>query len=340
MYLNDYARSLKDLGYRESVKPNWYVYVKREDGKQKVAVIIFNNFNARVQSSQNLKKIQEIIDNDPVLLPFDDEREYLFLILVSSKRYFRSMDRTLNVMQISEDGKCSISIHTSVFDRELRELKLSRVYERSLDKSVSYNESYGYGFAYITTIVMVLCVIVFIKKLNPEVFGASYEIVRSCGHYQNLLTASFMHSGLLHLTGNIFTLAVIGLSLEKRMGHLSYLALILTSAVFTNLVSVSWFYIEGQPQLITVGLSGVVFAVLGADIVYGLAHGERIIYSAILVGINLLFGMLNPVVNNVAHIAGLGYGVWFMLIVVVTASINNKRLMAYIYKEKVKRVSA
>lgn len=339
MYLNDYARTLKSMGYKENIKPNWYVYVKNDNGMYKVAVILFNSFNTNIQRQQNIEKIKEIIDSDPCLLPLDNRREYLFLILTSRKGAFRGTDRSLNVLQIAEDGGFKNKAHSDVFKDEIKALKASRQYERSLDKSQSYDITYGYKSAFINYLVMFVCIALFVKGADTSKFGASYEVVRKTGHYQNLLTAGFIHNGLLHLLGNMLGLIVVGLSLEKRMGHVKYLSLILMSAVFTNLISVSWFFIEGNPQKMTVGLSGAVFAVLAADIVYGLSHGESIAYSAAIIAFNLLAGMMNPTINNTAHISGLAFGLWFMLVFVIMEKVERNRLGAYIYKEKVKRLT-
>ena len=33
MYINDYAEALKLMGYKETVKPDWYVYVKLDNNR-------------------------------------------------------------------------------------------------------------------------------------------------------------------------------------------------------------------------------------------------------------------------------------------------------------------
>lgn len=339
MYLNDYAETLKSMGYKEIIKPNWYVYVKNDNGTYKVAVILFNSFNTNIQRQQNIEKIKEIIDADPCLLPLGIKREYLFLILTSRKGFFRRTDKSFNVIQIAEDGGFKNKAPSGIFKDEIKALKASRQFERSVDKSQSYDMAYGYRSAFISYLVMFICIALYVKGADATKFGASYEVVRKMGHYQNLLTAGFIHNGLLHLFGNMLGLIVIGLSLEKRIGHVKYLALIFMSVIFTNLISVSWFFIEGNPQKMTVGLSGAVFAVLAADVVYGLAHGESIAYSAVIIAFNLLTGTMNPVINNTAHISGLVFGLWFMLVFVLTEKVQRNKLGAYIYKEKVKRLT-
>lgn len=339
MYVNDYAETLKFMGYKENVTPDWYVYTKLENDIFKVCVILFNDFNTKVQSKKNLMSIRSIIDEDPVLVPFPNKREYLFIILVSSKKFFRHIGRELNALQIAENGTYKATINTDVFKTEIKALQKSREFESSMNKEMSYDALYGYKSAIVNYIVMITCIVLFIKGVSPEKYGASYDLIRRSGHYQNLLTANFLHAGILHLLGNLIILAFIGIPLERRFGHFKYLLLVLTSAVFASLISVSSFFIGGHPQTVTVGLSGVVFAVLAADVVYGLSYGERIGGSVFLILLNILFGSMNPTINNTAHIAGLAYGAWFMGLSVIIEKTKANKLSAYIYKEKIKRIT-
>lgn len=339
MYINDYAEALKLMGYKESIKPGWYTYVKLDKGRYKVVVMLHNNFGNLIQTENNLNMIKEQIDNDAKTLPIEAEREFLFVILVSKKAFFEGLGRDNNVLQIAENGKYKKSLKDAVFNEELKELNSSRIYEQAVNNRLSYSYLYKHRTSFITFLIAAICVFLMAKRVDPLTYGASYNLVRLQGHYQNLITANFLHVGLLHFLGNLITLLIIGTTLEKKIGHARYFILILSSALFTSAVSISWYFIKGNPEMITVGLSGVLFAILGADIVYGFKHKENIIYPLAFIVFNILSGVLSPNVNNTAHISGLIFGEWFMLIMILAFGAKKDNLSTYIYKHKVQRMS-
>jgi len=338
MYVNDYSEAFKLMGYKETVKPNWYVYVKHDDNKYKVAIMLYNNFGSLLQTEKNLNSIKEQIDNDPKILPLEYKREYLFIVLVSKKAFFMNLGKSNNILQIAENGKYRESLNTTIFNDDIRELDRSRIYEQTVNNSLSYPAFYGSRISFITFLIALICVILMIKRIDPLEYGASYELVRVKGHYQNLLTANFLHVGIFHLLGNIVTLLIIGTSLEKKIGHLRYLVIILSSAFFTSILSISWYFIEERPQMITAGLSGVVFAILGADIVHGLKYKENTIYPIVLAIFNIFSGVFSPNINNIAHISGLFFGIWLMLVIIAAFGVKKDNLSSYIYKHRIRRL--
>jgi rhomboid protease GluP len=338
MYINDYAEALKHMGYKEVVKPDWYIYVKHDGDCYKVVVMLHNNFGSLIQTEKNLNRIKMQIENDPKTLPLELKKEFFFIILVSKKAFFEGLGKDNNVLQIAENGKYKKSLKSAAFDEELRELNNSRIYEQAVNNRLSYSSLYERRTSFITFLVAAICVTLMVKRVDPLIYGASYNLVRIQGQYQNLITANFLHVGFLHLLGNLVTLLIVGTSLEKKMGHARYFILTLSSALFTSIISISWYFIEGNPQMITVGLSGVLFAILGADIVHGLKYGENIIYSLALVVFNIISGVFSPSVNNAAHISGLIFGAWFMLLMIVAFEVKKDNLNTYIYRHKVQRM--
>lgn len=61
------------------------------------------------------------------------------------------------------------------------------------------------------------------------------------GQFYRVFTASFLHSGWLHLTANMVALVCVGNFLEKRLGHLRFLALFLISDVIASLMFYGYF---------------------------------------------------------------------------------------------------
>ena len=87
-----------------------------------------------------------------------------------------------------------------------------------------------------------------------------------------LLTSIFLHSGLMHLAGNMLFLWVFGDNVEDYFGHLGYLAFYLVCGVGSGLVHVLFNLHSGIPA---VGASGAISGVMGAYAV--LYPGHRIL---------------------------------------------------------------
>ena len=76
-----------------------------------------------------------------------------------------------------------------------------------------------------------------------------------------LLTAAFLHGGLLHLLGNMWFLWIFGKKVEDRMGHVRFFYFYLGCAILSNLTHI---YLNPQSVLPTIGASGAVAGILGA----------------------------------------------------------------------------
>lgn len=91
--------------------------------------------------------------------------------------------------------------------------------------------------------------------------------------YLTLLTAMFMHGGLMHLMGNMLYLYIFGDNIENRMGHGRYLGFYLTCGLLASLAHVFTSVAIGANLLIpSLGASGAISGVLGG---YLLLHPKR-----------------------------------------------------------------
>lgn len=138
------------------------------------------------------------------------------------------------------------------------------------------------------------------------------------GEYWRLLTSMFLHIGMLHLLVNCLSLFIIGSMTERIFGSFSMLLIYVMSGFSGGSVS----YAMLGPYSVAAGASGAVFGCLGAVGSYFLLRkkimGEvgRQSFNAVLMlaGINFVFGIIVPSVDNWAHIGGfiggtlIGYG--------------------------------
>jgi rhomboid protease GluP len=137
--------------------------------------------------------------------------------------------------------------------------------------------------------------------------GARYNPLIAQGQYWRLLTACFLHIGVIHLLFNGYALLRIGEGAERFMGPLAFLVIYLVSGVAGNVLGFL------GSRSISAGASGAIFGLLGALVAYFAVHrrdlGERgtaALKNALQVaGINLLLGVLVPGIDMLGHLGGL-----------------------------------
>ncbi|MBV2364288.1 rhomboid family intramembrane serine protease [Streptomonospora nanhaiensis] len=123
------------------------------------------------------------------------------------------------------------------------------------------------------------------------------------GQWYRLLTAAFLHGGVMHLLFNGMALYVLGQQVETVLGHARYLALWVLSAVGGSVLS-----LLVVPQTMSVGASGAIFGLFGAVFVIGrrLRLDTRFVVG--LLAVNLLITFLVPNISWTGHIGGLVTG--------------------------------
>jgi membrane associated rhomboid family serine protease len=127
------------------------------------------------------------------------------------------------------------------------------------------------------------------------------------GHdYWRLITAGFLHSGLLHIGFNMYILYWLGTMLEPSLGHARFLAL-----YFASLLAGSFGALLVSPNTVTVGASGAVFGLMGAAFVMQRARGIDPMQSGIgpVILFNLVLSFVIPNISIGGHIGGLVGGI-------------------------------
>jgi membrane associated rhomboid family serine protease len=109
-----------------------------------------------------------------------------------------------------------------------------------------------------------------------------------------VLTAALAHASFLHLALNMFTLWILGRSLEPLLGKGRFLALYLISALGGS-VAVTLL----APLTSVVGASGAIFGLFGALLVIGRHIGADIRVIAVLIGINFAFPFVLALINSI-----------------------------------------
>lgn len=137
-------------------------------------------------------------------------------------------------------------------------------------------------------------------------FGAKMREAIVFGQWWRLVTAGFLHGGILHLAMNSWVLFDIGSQVEEIYGARRLI-------VFYFLATVCGFYASFLwSPAISVGASAGLFGLIGAMIALGVRHKTPA--GAAIRGLyvrwamyGLLMGLL-PGIDNAAHIGGLAAG--------------------------------
>jgi len=141
-------------------------------------------------------------------------------------------------------------------------------------------------------------------------FGAQYGPLVSSGEWYRLITANFLHGGLMHIFFNSYALFYFGIVVEKIYSSQKFIFIYLISGVVGNVLT-QIFY----TNVPSVGASGAIFGLIGLMFSAGISGNMRGRLSGFsgtallpMILINLFLGFTVPGINNLAHIGGLGTG--------------------------------
>ena len=132
------------------------------------------------------------------------------------------------------------------------------------------------------------------------------------GEWWRMLTAAFLHGGIIHLGLNMLMLWWIGTPMEEAIGRARYLALYVVSALAGS-AGALLLTEAGRP---TVGASGAIFGLLGAALVLERQRNYVLGGSALsIIVLNLILTFAVPNISVGGHLGGLagGAGVAFAL---------------------------
>jgi rhomboid protease GluP len=154
------------------------------------------------------------------------------------------------------------------------------------------------------------------SRMSLFLFGASGAVpVFVYGRWWTLLSAAWLHGGLLHILFNMLWVRQLGPATAELYGA-SRMVIIYTVAGVCGfaLTSVMGYVLPGVPLLggagFTIGASAPIFGLLGALVHYGHRSGSSLVrreavgYALVL----FVFGLLMPGVDNYAHAGGFAGG--------------------------------
>ncbi|HOJ87601.1 MAG TPA: rhomboid family intramembrane serine protease [Pseudothermotoga sp.] len=138
-------------------------------------------------------------------------------------------------------------------------------------------------------------------------FGAQYGPLVSNGEWYRVITAIFVHGGLLHLLFNSYALFYFGNIVESIYGVEKFVFIYLLTGVVGNLATQFLYY-----RAISVGASGSIFGLVGVLFALGFRRDTPFFmrqftgYTLLpMIIFNIVYGFIpGSGINNAAHIGG------------------------------------
>lgn len=176
----------------------------------------------------------------------------------------------------------------------------------------------------VTPIVAGVHVLVFtLMVMDPAPVGQTATLIAwggnvathtAAGEWWRLVSATFVHGGVLHLVATICGLVPLGLILERALGRIAFAAIYLAAAILASVVSL-W---TASPMSVSVGASGAVLGVYGlllASLAWAIAGRLQVPISLTTVKILaaaaasfLLYNLVAGYLGTPSALAGLGTG--------------------------------
>ena len=144
---------------------------------------------------------------------------------------------------------------------------------------------------------------------DPLAWGANFGPATLDGQWWRLVSAAFVHFGLIHVSVNMWALWDVGRLLERVLGRWRYALLYLGAGAVGNLLSLA---VLGNAR-VTGGASGAIFGLYGALLVFLWRERRQIdpdefrrLFTVALAFsvLMLTLGFFIPAIDNAAHAGG------------------------------------
>ncbi|MGN1181650.1 MAG: rhomboid family intramembrane serine protease [Faecalibacillus sp.] len=173
----------------------------------------------------------------------------------------------------------------------------------------------------VTTGLIVMIVVVYVYttlkygiEMNAyqgiEAGGFNPILVLELKQYYRIITANFIHFGIMHIFCNAYSLYNLGMVMERILDRKKYVLLIVVSMLSTTLFSLVLYFLNGSGATsIMGGISGVIFGLIGS--LSALAYLYKDVYMYLFkqiapsVFLMLLLSFMLPSISLTGHIGGM-----------------------------------
>ncbi len=161
-----------------------------------------------------------------------------------------------------------------------------------------------------TFALVLVLVVVFVATMVHPAWAWDFAKVDArvrAGEWWRLITANFLHGGILHLAVNVYALSLIGPTVEQIYGRVRLLVIFVGGGAVGFAASTLFV------RQVSLGASAGIFAMLGVLLGFSLRGRQLLNPQArrgmireilMVAAINLAFGLMVPYVDNAAHVGG------------------------------------
>lgn len=164
-------------------------------------------------------------------------------------------------------------------------------------------------FTYLLIAINVLFFLFTSNQTTITLWGANNPTaVLQSGEYYRMVTAMFLHANIAHIAFNMIALYSVGRVIESTFGHVRLLLVYFLGGLVGSIASA----LLNDANTISVGASGAVFALFGAEVFYYFKYGQalgevlNLRVSGAAIALNLVNGLRpDSGIDNWAHAGGL-----------------------------------
>lgn len=176
-------------------------------------------------------------------------------------------------------------------------------------------------FKYVTLVnilIIIVNVVIFILlEMGGSTQNAQYLLERGGEYWKSVLydheyyrmfTAMFMHAGIEHLAGNMFSLFFVGGFVEKYVGKVKYIILYFGSGILAGVTSVIY-NMSIDSETVCVGASGAIYGIVGTMLAIlvldkNIRRTMGIKGLMVYIVLSLTSGISSWGIDNAAHVGG------------------------------------
>ena len=147
--------------------------------------------------------------------------------------------------------------------------------------------------------------------------------------YYRMITANFIHFGLMHIFCNVYSLYNLGMLMEKILKEKKYIIVIVVSMISTTLFSYLLFLLFNiGTNSVMGGISGVIFGLIGSLLALAILYKDiySYLFKQIATSVLLMFfiSVAIPSISLSGHIGGMLGG---FVTTIILEKINIKKKM-------------
>ena len=164
-----------------------------------------------------------------------------------------------------------------------------------------------------------------------EAGGFNPILVIEWKQFYRLITANFIHFGLMHIFCNAYSLYNLGMVMERIIGQKKYLLVIVVSMLSTTVIPLLLYFINGAGyNSIMGGVSGVIFGLIGSLLALALLYKDVYMYLfkqiASSVILMLILSFMLPSISLTGHIVGM-IGGFVVTWIIEKGDLSKRRLI-------------